>query len=88
MNSEFYYNLIEKNMLRIICNDLTIGRLEDELPAFTEKEIADFIEDCSTDINEAIHEMYLDYLEEDNLETLRMPLDVWFTEYLYKYIEL
>lgn len=88
MNSEFYYNLIENNMCRIICNDLTIGRLDRGKKAFTEKEIADFIEDNWTDINEAIHNMYLDYLEDDALESLCMPENDWFAEYLFDYVSL
>jgi hypothetical protein len=88
MNSEFYYNLIEKNIYRIIRDEMTIGRLDRGKKAFTEKEIADFIEDNWTDINEAIHNMYLDYLEDDNLESLCMPVNDWFAEYLFDYVSL
>lgn len=88
MESEpnIYYENIQNNMYIIIRNDLTIGRIEDGLKPFTEKEILSFIKDNSTDINEAIHSMYMDYLEDDKLDLLKMPQMVWFTEYLYDYV--
>jgi hypothetical protein len=86
MNSEFYYNLIEENMCRIIRDELTIGCLDRGKMAYTEKEIAKFIEDNMTDINQAIHNMYLDYLDDDKLENLCMPVNDWFAEYLFDYV--
>lgn len=51
-------------MHQIIRYDLTTGRLDYDLTAFTEKEILDFIENNSTNIHEAINNMYEAYKED------------------------
>jgi hypothetical protein len=71
----------------IICNDLTIGRSDNDLIPFTKVEIDKFIENNNDKIEEVIKLMIDDYSNDGDLELLKDPLFDWIGEYLYDLID-
>jgi hypothetical protein len=84
-DSETLKNHIYKCMREQIKCDLTIGKTDEDLKPFTEKQINDYIKLKNANIIIAVNEMYEDYLKDpseygDTLETFA-ELD-WYREYM------
>jgi hypothetical protein len=71
----------------MITNDLTIGRLDNDLMPFTSEEIHKFIEDNNGNIEKVIQTMIDDYSNDNEIELLADPLLDWIGEYLYDVID-
>jgi hypothetical protein len=86
MNFEKYANNIEKLIHKMITNDLTIGRSDNNLPQFTDDEIKEFILINNANIKLVIENIINDYSADNELESLENPLYDWIGEYLYEII--
>lgn len=84
--TKYYYKL--KSMIRkIIFNDLTIGRLDNGLDVFQDKDINDFIKFNDENIEKTISAIIDVYKQDNELELLENPEHDWITEYLYDFVE-
>jgi len=84
---EEYYNIIQKIIIIMITNDLTIGRCDDDLPPLPINEIEDFIKNNNSTIQKVIKIIIEDYEKDNDLELLKNPEFDRIGEYLYEYID-
>jgi len=82
-----YHNILKTKIKLMITNDLTIGRIDNDLIPFTSDRIDTFIEDNNDNIEKVITIMINDYSNDNELELLADPLLDWIGEYLYDYID-
>ncbi len=84
-------NSIKSNLYTIICklikNNLTIGKEENGEISYKDDEITNFINFNKKLINNCIDEIFNDYKNDNDLESLENPEDGWINEYLENYIE-
>lgn len=81
-----YRNILKTNIRTMISNDLTIGRRDNDVLAFTDEEIEKFLQDHDDKIERVITRMIDDYQRDNDIETLANPLLDWIGEYLYEEI--
>ena len=82
-------NIYEKleNIINImITNDLTIGRIDNDLEPLSNEQIQQFLIKNRNIINRVIEEIINDYDKDNELFLLENPLFDWIGEYLYNYI--
>jgi len=82
-----YHNILKSKITFMITNDLTIGRNDHCLPAFTNEKINKFIKDNDDKIETVIQNMINDYKNDNELELLKDPLLDWIGEYLYDIVD-
>lgn len=82
-----YHKILKTKIELMITNDLTIGRLDNDLMPFTSEEIHKFIEDNNGNIEKVIQTMIDDYSNDNEIELLADPLLDWIGEYLYDVID-
>lgn len=86
----FYHRMIRGKIERIISNDLTIGRSDNDLPQYNEDEINTFIETNNENIEKTIETIISEYHNDDDLELLDEndpSIYSRISEYLYQYID-
>ena len=67
----------------MITNDLTIGRTDNDLAPYSDDQITDFIKANGDKIDSVIHNMIIDYDNDNELTLLKDPQLDWIREYLY-----
>jgi hypothetical protein len=77
-----YYQIVFNLAKVAIKNSLTIGRIDNELEPYTDKEIATYIEINSNIIRCTIMKILSDYNANDELIALLNPRLSWISEYL------
>ncbi len=82
-----YHNILKTKIKFMITNDLTIGRIDNDLIPFTSDEINKFIEDNNDNIEKVIQIMIDEYSNDNEIELLADPLLDWIGEYLYDLVD-
>lgn len=82
-----YHNILKTKIKFMITNDLTIGRIDNDLTPFTSDEINKFIEDNNDNIEKVIQIMIDEYSNDNEIELLADPLLDWIGEYLYDLVD-
>lgn len=78
-----------KNKIELmLTNDLTVGRIDNNLIPFTNNQIDNFIKDNKDNILRVIVTMINDYNHDNELETLLDPPLDWIGEYLYYFVNI
>jgi len=84
----FIKDFIREKMILQIRADLTIGREDNDLKAFTDEEINEYITKEEESLSRAVLEMYNTYKDDGELNDIPTAPDDWFREFLYIHIEL
>lgn len=74
---------LENMIMRIIENDLTYGRSDNDFCPYTSDQIDEFITQNQDGIQRTIRNIIQAYEEDGELELLENPLYDWITEFLY-----
>jgi hypothetical protein len=82
-----YQDILQTKIKFIITNDLTIGRLDNDLLPFASDQIDKFIKENSDNIEKVISIMIDEYSNDDELELLANPELDWIGEYLYDFVD-
>ena len=83
---EEYKKTIKNIIVKMITNDLTNGRKDNDLEQFSPNEINIYLNENKKIIQNVIDIIIDDYSTNTDLELLKNPLDIWIKEYLYDYI--
>jgi hypothetical protein len=83
MDHAEYFEKLESIIKIMITNDLTIGRIENDLQPFSYDEIQLFLSKNSDIIQNVIKQIIHDYSIDNEIELLKNPLFDWIGEYLY-----
>jgi hypothetical protein len=81
-----YRDMLKFKIILMITNDLTIGRKDNGLNAFTSDKIDKFIKQNNHKIEDVITDIIHDYSEDNELELLKEPYLDRIGEYLYESI--
>lgn len=81
-----YHNILETKIHIMITNDLTIGRVDNDLIPFNCDQINQFILNNKNNIELAITKIINDYTNDNDIELLQDPLFDWIGEYLYDFV--
>jgi methionine salvage enolase-phosphatase E1 len=82
-----YHNILKTKIISMITNDLTIGRIDNDLIPFTCNEIDNFIDNNNDNIEKVIQNMITEYSNDNEIELLADPLLDWIGEYLYDLVD-
>lgn len=77
------YDILKNKIAMMITNDLTIGRTDNDLAPYSDDQITDFIKANGDKIDSVIHNMIIDYDNDNELTLLKDPQLDWIREYLY-----
>jgi len=82
-----YKDILKNRIHKMIKDDLTIGRTDNDLEPFDDIKINDFIRENSDKIDIVISEMIEVYTDDNELELLKNPENDWINEFMYNHID-
>ena len=80
--------IIKDKMIEQLRADLTTGMRDNDLDVYSEPQIENYLNDNQDPLDQAVNQMFKDYLEDDELNDILTAPDDWFREYLYEFIDM